>query len=296
MRRTRTLSVRCESCSCATRSSRLSSVTLVSLLMRKAALPTCNSVRAPASAHRRSPVTSGRFMVACTHWSSPAVENLTGPCANPNRATRAGGSAKAQPAEISTATPNSSAAKRWGWSVLCTMIPLFMECDGPHLEVRLSSTVSAVRLFPEAQSRSLSMLEKLNFTFMLLGRFERLECAQVASPAGGVPLDGVKTVLACPEVLDHDDAPIDDSRFTNHIDNNDPRSRRVYLPLPIWLPMTPPTTAPPTVPNASPCVITAPAPAPTAAPIAVSFSRVVIPPHPLTSQSVAIAPAAIAIF
>ena len=60
-------------------SSRLSTATLVASFIRIIAPPTCTSARAPASAQRRSPVVSGRLIVAWTQSSSPAGEKLTAP-------------------------------------------------------------------------------------------------------------------------------------------------------------------------------------------------------------------------
>ena len=53
--------------------------TPVPAFMRIIAPPTWISARAPASAQRRSPVVSGRLIVACTQSFSPAGEKLTAP-------------------------------------------------------------------------------------------------------------------------------------------------------------------------------------------------------------------------
>ena len=67
---------------------------------RMAAPPTCNSARELASAHKRSPVVSGRLTTAHTQSGWPAGEKLTVPLIALRRATREGGSAAAQPQNV----------------------------------------------------------------------------------------------------------------------------------------------------------------------------------------------------
>src|SRR5512144_2392640 len=91
--------------------------------MRTIAPPIWISARAPGSAHRRSPVVSGRFSVACTQSSSPAGEKLTAPDRYPRRATRDGGSALAQPLNARTVMPTTKARARWRREFVCMSLP-----------------------------------------------------------------------------------------------------------------------------------------------------------------------------
>src|SRR6516164_10175842 len=78
---------------------------LVSLPTRTAAAPTCSSKREFASAHSRSPVTTGRFACAAAQSSSPAGEKVTVPSMCESLATLVGGSASAAALTKSASIP-----------------------------------------------------------------------------------------------------------------------------------------------------------------------------------------------
>src|SRR5215472_17472152 len=98
---------------------------LVSLPTRTPAAPICSSKREFASAHSRSPVTTGRFACATARSSSPAGDKVTVPSMCESLATLVGGSAKAAALVKSASTPiNPIIPLRHLCCILLMSIPL----------------------------------------------------------------------------------------------------------------------------------------------------------------------------